>query len=199
MIKYFWKMWPNFLVSMMMVMTLCALLAAGSVVEHRMVAISHLQALPPTIPDKKPTLTQESIDIAMKMFNIYLPANVEWPKLDLTLEDRGVTIMDGLGMKREVLVGPGAFSSWSVLGSTLAHEIEIHGTQSFLWIRVLNLVGLEGTVMAEREAYMHEIRCARRFGLERLEVQSIEETMNFYYPVGDSEHDSKSDLMGRYL
>ncbi len=186
MLNYLAKIFPTFLFAVFTVMSVCSLIAANSAVKHKMIAISRLHSQRPDLPKDKPMASQANIDRAMEVFNIHLPGNVGWPRLDLTMEDRGVTIMDGWGMKRQVKIGPEAFSSWSILGSTLAHEIEVHGEQSFLWIRVLNLIGLKGTVAAEREAYLHEIRSARRFGLKRVEVQSIEETMNFYYSVDGS-------------
>ncbi|RZA25825.1 MAG: hypothetical protein EOP10_05645 [Proteobacteria bacterium] len=136
-------------------------------------------------PSSKPPMTQESIDIAMEMFNISIPKNATSPKLDMKLEDRGLTTLNGFGKKLEVTIGPAAFTSWAVLGSTLAHEVEIHCNQNFSLIRMKDMLGLEGTNGAEREAYMHELSNSDRFKLKEADQASIRETMEYYYPARD--------------
>ena len=133
-------------------------------------------------PESLPELNQESVDLALAMFNITIPSHVESPKFDPQLEDRGLTTLRGWGKKLEVAVGPAAFESWGLLGSTLAHEIEIHCNQNFTLIQLKDMVGMAGTHQAEREAYMHELTHADRFALTDSEYESIEATMNFYYP-----------------
>ena len=139
------------------------------------------------VPDTAPEWGQESVDVAMAMYGIKIPSHVEAPEFDANLEDRGVTIMNGWGQKLLVKVGPAAFESWALLGSTLAHEIEIHCEQSFLLIRLLDSVGLSGTLSAEREAYMHEITNRERFNLSEFEISNIRSTMNYFYPDEDGE------------
>jgi hypothetical protein len=96
-----------------------------------------------------------------------------------------------------------AFTSWGILGSTLAHEIEIHGNQSFLKIEFLNFLysyiqnnskfvssifpsfdimtyenmGL-GSYLAEKEAYSYEINSDKRFNLKIKEVLAIKNTLD---------------------
>jgi hypothetical protein len=134
-------------------------------------------------PSSKPPMTQESIDVAMEMFGIEIPKNASNPTLDMKLEDRGLTTLNGWGKKLEVTVGPAAFTSWAVLGSTLAHEIEIHCNQNFALIRMKDMLGLEGTNGAEREAYMHELSNSDRFHLKDADTSSIRATMDYYYPT----------------
>lgn len=134
-------------------------------------------------PTSKPPMTQESIDIAIEMFDIVIPKNAAAPTLDMKLEDRGLTTLNGWGKKLEVTVGPAAFTSWAVLGSTLAHELEVHCNQNFALIRMKDMLGLEGTNGAEREAYMHELSNSERFHLREADQQSIRATMDYYYPV----------------
>jgi hypothetical protein len=134
-------------------------------------------------PTSKPPMTQESIDVAIEMFGIVVPKNASNPTLDMKLEDRGLTTLNGWGKKLEVTVGPAAFTSWAVLGSTLAHELEIHCNQNFALIRLKDMIGLEGTNGAEREAYMHELSNSDRFHLRDADQQSIRATMDYYYPV----------------
>lgn len=133
-------------------------------------------------PSTKPPMTQESIDIAMEMFGIQVPAEANSPKLDMNLEDRGLTTLHGWGQKLEVTVGPAAFSSWAMLGSTLAHELEVHCRQNFALIRMKDMLGLEGTLHAEREAYMHELSNSDRFHLKESDQSNIRATMEYYYP-----------------
>lgn len=134
-------------------------------------------------PTSKPPMTQESIDIAIEMFHIAIPKNASSPTLDMKLEDRGLTTLNGWGKQLEVTIGPAAFTSWAVLGSTLAHELEIHCNQNFSLIRMKDMLGLEGTNGAEREAYMHELSNSDRFKLKDADQASIRETMEYYYPV----------------
>jgi hypothetical protein len=160
------------------------------------------------MPQSMPALSQESVDIAMEAFAISLPRGVKHPKFLVSLEDRGLTTGGALEGQKEVFVGPAAFASWAVLGSTLGHEIEIHGKQSFLKILITDklsdlslsartVVGRvlpavkpsakaqfdgDGTWKAERDAYQYEIRNAKRFGLSQEEEKSIFDVMSFYYP-----------------
>lgn len=134
-------------------------------------------------PNSKPSLSQESIDIALVMFDIRIPPNAMHPVFDPELEDRGLTTLRGWGRKLEVTIGPAAFASWGLLGSTLAHELEVHCQQNFAMIRLQDLFGLEGTANAEREAYIHELNNAERFHLSNVERVNIQATMDFYYPT----------------
>jgi len=130
----------------------------------------------------KPEINQRSIDIAMKLYAIRLPENVKGPFLSPSLEDRGLTVRKGVLSAAYVYVGPEAFTSWSLLGSTLAHEIEIHCRQNFLAIHFQNLSGFDGTGQAEREAYSYELLNADRFGLGQYDRDLIKSTMAYFYP-----------------
>lgn len=134
-------------------------------------------------PDTKPELSQESIDFALEMFGIVIPAGAAHPTFDASLADRGVTIRGAMFDEARVAVGPSAFESWSLLGSTLAHELEVHCQQSFFVIYMMDLLGLEGTVEAERQAYLHELANAERFGLDRGSRDLIADTMDYFYPT----------------
>jgi hypothetical protein len=133
-------------------------------------------------PDSAPEVSQASIDLAMVLYGIEVPPGAEPPRLDMELKDRGLTTRGAFMEKAKVTVGPAAFTSWSLLGSTLSHEIEVHCQQNFLAIYMMDLAGLDGTGAAERQAYVHELRNARRFGLEIADAQMIADTMDFYYP-----------------
>src|SRR5690606_25474533 len=93
-------------------------------------------------------------------------------------------------------IGPSAFASWALLGSTLAHEIEVHCHQNFTLIRLFDIAGWEGTENAEREAYAHELAHADRFGLTSDDRYSIAQTLQYYYPERKLP-DSLSARLGR--
>jgi hypothetical protein len=135
-----------------------------------------------TISAGIPILSQNSVDVAMAIYGIEVGPNIDAPALDLNLEDRGLTSRGALSARSMITVGPAAFSTWALLGSTLAHEIEIHGRQNFLAISMLDLLRLDGTAMAERQAYRHEINSSARFGLDTSDKLMIAETMEFFYP-----------------
>jgi len=99
------------------------------------------------------------------------------------LDYRGLTIPGNIIYKTKILLGPEAFVSWGILGSTLAHEIEIHCKQNVYLIILKDLLNLDGTKYAEREAYSHEINNKERFNLTDEEVNSIEEVMNQFYSL----------------
>jgi hypothetical protein len=127
-------------------------------------------------------VSQASIDLALVLFGIEVPSTADHPQLDVELRDRGLTSRAAFMDKAHVTVGPAAFTSWGLLGSTLAHELEVHCHQNFLAIYVMDLLGLDGTGAAERQAYVHELRNARRFSLEVADAQMIADTVDYYYP-----------------
>jgi hypothetical protein len=133
-------------------------------------------------PSGTPLINQASIDLAAKVFGIQIPKGVRGPYFDQKLEDRGLTLRRGLASDPVVLIGREAFSSWGMLGSTLAHEIEIHCRQNFLAIHLQNLAGFDGTGVAEREAYRYELLNAERFGLAQYDRELIRSTMSYFYP-----------------
>lgn len=135
------------------------------------------------LPETPPTLSQESIDLAMAFYNIRVPAGASHPTLDLHLKDRGLTLRSLAFGDARVTIGPAAFESWALLGSTLAHELEVHCQQNFALILMMDMVGLDGTGEAERQAYIHELRNAHRFGLKQIDRQLIKDTMAYFYPT----------------
>ncbi len=151
-------------------------------------AKSMLSAIPaPTnehveAPSTPITFSQESIDIALRTYNIKVPRHVIHPAFDLHLEDRGMTTLRAVGVPFEVTIGPMAFESWGLLAATLAHELEGHCEQNFTLIRVMDLIGLYGTYHAEKIAYQLELDYAIRFGLSSDEIESIQRTVDYYYP-----------------
>lgn len=133
-------------------------------------------------PHGRPTPGQAAINLAMQLYRIKIPGKIHGPYFDSKLEDRGLTVRNGVTSEPAVYVGPEAFTSWSMLGSTLAHEIEIHCRQNFLAIHFQNLAGFSGTSMAEREAYRYELANSKRFGIDQYEQDLIRSTMTYFYP-----------------
>jgi hypothetical protein len=181
---------------------------------------SSLRDVEISAPMNPPEQDQESIETAMILFSIARPNTMEGPLLDPLLLDRGLTTGGLLLPQKRVTVGSPAFISWGVLGSTLAHEIEIHVDQSFLKVvatdhltrlslNARRLVGKfipslkpsvresfesDGTWAAERQAYIHEIRNAQRFGLTPDEIHSIRRVMDYFYPVAKNSEVSQLDV-----
>ncbi len=151
--------------------------------EEELPAILQEAKTIPVILHGKPKFTQESIDIAVHAYNIKILPFQDWPKIDLQLNDRGLTIPGNIIYNAKVLIGPEAYSSWGILGSTLAHEMEIHCNQNVYLIVLKDLLGFNGTHDAEREAYTYEIQNQQRFNLTLHEVSEITNIMNYYYPT----------------
>ena len=125
-----------------------------------------------------PKVSQESINQAIKMYNIQVPSNTAWPVIDFAEQNRGLATYkpNSSPFTCLVTVGPSAFSSWGVLGSTLAHELEGHCSQN------LFLIGLTETeLLAEQEAYSIELSGVDRFKLTQQEVQMIQEILVVWY------------------
>lgn len=188
------RMVPNILVLIVFSMMIGSTFAAYNAIFERESRLESRNKAQLKVPKTPPRMTQDSIDFALKLYNIKIPRHVKHPTLDLSMPDRGLTVMEGLGRKLEVKVGVGAFGSWALLGSTLAHEIEVHCHQNFSWIKFRDLVGLEGTKWAEREAYTHEIDNAKRFGLDAFDVENIEQTMEFYYSEDKPSQEGEKSL-----
>jgi hypothetical protein len=127
--------------------------------------------------------TNENIRFATKAYAIDLPRHVSKPVLNKKISDRGLTYGTGLGHKKEVDIGPAAFLSWSILGSTLGHEVEVHCNQSFTLIWLSELFHLKGTLIAERQAYEYEVANSVRFGLSSGEEAQIISTKEYFYPI----------------
>ena len=145
-------------------------------------------------PTSTPAYNNQSINVALAMYGIEIPEGAEDPVFDPKLMDRGLTIKRAWHKSAEVKIGPAAFTSWALLGSTLAHELEVHCRQNFFVISLLDRLGLDGTSVAERQAYKHELIMADRFGLSKDDRTFIADTVNYYYP---EKNKSKTSLTSR--
>ncbi len=158
------------------------LLAAASHARSGAVAARAIAHASVEAPEGQPVASQESIDLAMALYQISRPSDAIAPVFNPELKDRGLTVKSSWFGKTKVFIGPSAFVSWAMLGSTLAHEVEIHCRQNFPLIYLKDQLGLDGTSDAEREAYRHEILNASRFGLNGRDTGLIAATVDYYYP-----------------
>lgn len=129
------------------------------------------------------TPSNDTIKFASMLYGVKKPRNVLDPVVNMEIADRGLTYGSGFANEKFVEIGPPAFISWSVLASTLGHEIEIHCNQSFTMIWLSELFHFHGTVHAEREAYEYEEDNHSRFGLTKQELSQINHTKEYFYPV----------------
>ncbi len=143
-----------------------------------------ISAGPVAVPEGHPVPGQEAIDQAMEIFKIAKPDDASHPVFDPELKDRGLTVKSSWLGRTQVFIGPSAFTSWGMLGSTLAHEVEVHCRQNFPVIFMRDQLGMDGTAEAEREAYRYEIQNAARFGLNGRDTNLIAATVEYYYPRG---------------
>ena len=123
------------------------------------------------------------IKLAIEAYSLKIPDHVNSITYDPELFDRGLIIQDYFNKNADIFIGDAALESWSLLASTLAHEAEVHGNQSFLSIGIMNLLLLDGVAIAERSAYNYELSQKDRFGLSEKELIEIEATKNLYYPA----------------
>jgi len=164
--------------------------------EEKLLFLQAMDKVNVAVPDSAPAISQHSIDIAVALYGIKVPARALQPKLDDDLEDRGLTTRRIGDDKVSVYIGPSAFSSWALLGSTLAHELEVHCNQNFFMIHLMDSLGMDGTGEAERQAYLYEVVNKKRFGLAEAEAQQIRQTMDYYYPLNAK--DPKKKLSGLF-
>ena len=129
-----------------------------------------------------PDVSRESIETAIAAYQIKKPLTCKIDTIDHTRSDiRGVTERTAWWQPASITLTPAAFVSWGVLGSTLAHEIEVHCNQAFAVIHILNLISPElGTALAEISAYQHEINHQQRFGLSEREVEDVKLSQDPY-------------------
>lgn len=160
------------------------LLAAASQSRTSGVSVRAISSDSDVLLEGRPVAGQEAIDLAMAYYKISKPSDANHPLFDSELKDRGLTVKSSWFGKTQVYIGPSAFANWAMLGSTLAHEVEVHCRQNFPLIFIKDRLGLDGTSDAEREAYRYEITNASRFGLSGRDAGLIAATVEYYYPRG---------------
>ncbi len=79
-------------------------------------------------------------------------------------------------------LGPESFYSWSDLGVTLGHEIEVHWEKQFKIFGPMNPENwLQEYNMREVEADRYEISNSQRFGLSAVQVMHSEKQLDKHY------------------
>jgi hypothetical protein len=171
--------------------------------EQRLRSMHEWSSIPVKVPDSVPELGQESVDAALILYRIRVPDTAQRPVYNPLLRDRGLAIRQIWHMKIRIEVGPDAFASWGLLGSTLGHELEIHANQNWPLINLMDMIGLNGSMWAERQAYLYEIKQSARFGLTRNQSSAIKATLAYYYDIDTADLDTpKSKVeyrLGRWL
>jgi hypothetical protein len=165
--------------------SLWLLVWAQSVIQKENDFFANLRAVNVEMENGSLDADQSHIEIAMAAFSIELPTFSRDPLFDPEILDRGVTVKSIFTYHSYVSIGEPSFSSWALLASTLAHEVEIHTRQNILSIALLDLLGFNGTALAERVAYQHEVNQAERFGLNISQTELISSTMDHFYPQGN--------------
>ncbi|WP_338636793.1 hypothetical protein [Spirobacillus cienkowskii] len=148
----------------------------------------------------KPNCNQKNLELAIALFSIKSSNTIKSISYLSNLPFRGITLGNAFKNNKVIFIGSSAFTSWGVLGSTLAHEAEIHGNQSFFKIELLNFAAYMsaslvnnnlffkykfnvtlpisyGTYTAELEAYNYELISKKRFHLSLDEVAAIKKTL----------------------
>ena len=117
---------------------------------------------------------QLAIDEAIKHYEINMKG-VKSVTYDPLLTDHGITYQNGV-----VEIGPSNFNhSPGWLGSTLAHEIEVHfkmQAQAGNW-----WTDVQGMAIQKVQAYNYEIANASRFSLTASEVSSLQTARQNYF------------------
>ncbi|WP_186645489.1 hypothetical protein [Fluviispira vulneris] len=159
----------------------------------------NLIEIPVLYPSSPPEKSNRCIQLAMALFSIDKNKNSKQPVYDPNLNVRGLTSGMIFSPKKNIYIGDEAFENWGLLGSTLAHEVEIHGNQSFVKIEFINFLyhyfyEIEynllnkllynndfryqnkkiGTIKAEKEAYKYELKSKKRFSLNAQNEKSLQ-------------------------
>jgi hypothetical protein len=113
------------------------------------------------------------------------------------MRDReGATIVDRDGTVR-VQVGDAAFRSAGWLGSTIAHEVEVHVNRQIAKGMCYQPSDRDGTLIQEVEAYDFELVNHQRFGIDAPDLRQLRQRRNFAYRALTWENRQQVDK-GRY-
>ena len=123
-----------------------------------------------------PKAGSEAIFKSLNAFRITLPPHVLLT-YDPALAERGRTRWQVMEKDIRVTIGPSAFPSWSLLGSTLGHELEVHCQQNLTLIGMMASLGAPSIAAAETDAYRYELAQAPRFGLSPAEQDLVRRSL----------------------
>ena len=143
------------------------------------------QAGRPALLGRVARLKQAAIRRAVEVYGIDLrrvASGVQYSPHGNMREREGATILDADGTIR-VVIGDSAFRSAAWLGSTIAHEIEVHVDRQIARGVHYPPSNEEGTLIQEVEAYDHELAGTDRFGLSQDEIRSLKQRRAGFYRV----------------
>ena len=162
-----------------------------------MIIVMHFVGYKPILPNHPnkdypilggvPPVSQASIIKAVNNFEIQIPMFSRYPSLDMDMDKSalGEARFSVLLNMCAPTIGPGAFTSWNMLGAILAHEVEVHCNQNWWKSYTDRIFGDDPTPMLEREAYIYTVLDRKRFHLTLEEQLDILAVMLYLYPVGD--------------
>jgi len=162
-------------------------------VGHRPILPDHVNKDYPVL-DGVPPVSQESIIRAVNNFEIQVPMLSFYPSLDIDMDKTHLGEAYSIPLLHMCVptIGAGAFTSWGRLGSTLAHEVEVHCNQNWWRSSVEKLFLYDPNPMMEREAYTYTLLDSKRFHLTFLEQLNITYVMQLLYPIGDKNEQRQS-------
>jgi hypothetical protein len=110
------------------------------------------------------------------------------------MRDReGATYLDEDGTVR-VEIGDEAFASAARLGSTIAHEVEVHVNRQIAKGVYYPSTDEQGTLIQEVEAYDHELASKDRFELGADELKLLKQRRASYYRRLEWENRKRADV-----
>jgi hypothetical protein len=137
----------------------------------------------PKLAGRAARLKQGAIDHAIVEYGIdigALPAGVHYSPHGNMREREGATFLDRDGTLR-VVIGDKAFRSPAWLGSTIAHEVEVHVNRQIAKGRRASASDEEGTSIEEVEAYDFELANQARFGMHADEGKLVRQRRMAFY------------------
>ena len=149
----------------------------------------------PDLARRSARLKQTAIDHAIVTYGINVravPMGVHYAPHGRMRDREGATILDRDGTVR-VQIGDLAFASAGWLGSTIAHEVEVHVNRQIAMGRHAPASDEEGASIEEIEAYDFEIANQARFGVQPDEEKLVHRRRMAFYLKLQSENRSRVD------
>ncbi len=141
-------------------------------------------------------LKQTAIGRAIAAYRIdvsHLRVGVSYSPHGDMREREGATYVDEDGTVR-VEIGDEAFASPARLGSTIAHEVEVHVNRQITKGVYCPSTDEQGTLLQEVEAYDHELASKDRFGLGADELKLLKQRRASYYRRLEWENRKRADV-----
>ena len=137
----------------------------------------------PQLAGRCARLKQAAIDRAIAVYAIdvrAVPTGVHYSPHGRMRDRDGATLVDRDGTLR-VQIGDGAFRSAGWLGSTIAHEVEVHVNRQVAKGRRPSPSDEQAAWLDEVEAYDFELASEARFGLRPEESRQVRQRRTVFY------------------